>query len=207
MDRLDVKELQNFKLTSTNLYITLKIKIIKYMDSLIIKNWLKDNYFINSKKKITEESNNFSDIKTDTLIELNTSNGNDFLIVKNKFMLSFFHNEFFSILIFLSIAIALGTLILFLSYMLVFQNPETEKLSTYECGFEPYEDARHKFDVKFYLIAILFIVFDVEAMYLFPWSVSLSNINSVGFCAMMDFIIELGIGFAYVWFLKALEWD
>merc|ERR1712127_799470 len=160
----------------------------------------------NSKKKIIEGSN-LNETNSNDLIELNTSNGNDFLVINNKFMLSFFHNEFFSILIFLSIAIALGTLILFLSYMLVFQNPETEKLSTYECGFEPYEDARHKFDVKFYLIAILFIVFDVEAMYLFPWSVSLSNINSVGFCAMIDFIIELGIGFAYVWFLKALEWD
>mgnify|MGYP006076550163 CR=1 FL=1 len=176
------------------------------MDSLIIKNWLKDNYFINSKKKIIEGSN-LNETNSNDLIELNIDNGYDFLIIKNKFMLSFFHNEFFPILIFLSIAIALGTIILVLSYVLVFQNPETEKLSTYECGFEPYEDARHKFDVKFYLVAILFIVFDVEAMYLFPWSVSLSNINSVGFCAMIDFIIELGIGFAYVWFLKALEWD
>tara|TARA_B110000967_G_scaffold188319_1_gene210990 strand:- start:4639 stop:5169 length:531 start_codon:yes stop_codon:yes gene_type:complete len=176
------------------------------MDSLIIKNWLKDNYFINSKKKIIEGSN-LNETNSNDLIELNIDNGYDFSIIKNKFMLSFFHNEFFPILIFLSIAIALGTIILVLSYVLVFQNPETEKLSTYECGFEPYEDARHKFDVKFYLVAILFIVFDVEAMYLFPWSVSLSNINSVGFCAMIDFIIELGIGFAYVWFLKALEWD
>ena len=117
------------------------------------------------------------------------------------------YNEYLPILIFLLIAIILSCLLITLSYLLAVQNPETEKLSTYECGFEPYEDARHKFDVKFYLIAILFIVFDVEAMYLFPWSIALSNIHSIGFCAMIDFVIELGVGFAYVWFLYALEWD
>ena len=121
--------------------------------------------------------------------------------------LSFIYTEYFYILVFLSISIVLGTVILTLSYLLIFQNPDTEKLSTYECGFEPYEDARNKFDVKFYLVAILFIVFDIEAMFLFPWSVSLSSINSIGFCAMVDFIIELGIGFAYVWFVFGLEWD
>ena len=136
---------------------------------------------------------------------------NKYFIESNNFFFnlteSFFYSEFFSILIFLTIAIILAVIIVTLSFILAVQNPETEKLSTYECGFEPYEDARHKFDVKFYLIAILFIVFDIEAMYLFPWSISISNINSIGFCAMVDFIIELGVGFAYVWFVHALEWD
>ena len=129
--------------------------------------------------------------------------GNKYLYLND----SLFYNEYVVILIFTFIAILLSLVILFFSYVFVVQNPETEKLSTYECGFEPYEDARHKFEVKFYLVAILFIIFDIEAMYLFPWSISLTNINSVGFCAMIDFIIELGLGFAYIWFVKALNWN
>lgn len=132
---------------------------------------------------------------------------NQFIKIQDYMFLSFFYSNFYPIFIFLTIAILLSLIILSLSYLLVNQNPETEKLSTYECGFEPYEDARHKFEVKFYLVAILFIIFDIEAMYLFPWSISLTNINSVGFCAMIDFIIELGLGFAYIWFVKALNWN
>ena len=120
---------------------------------------------------------------------------------------SLFYNEYSIILTFLFVATVLSVVIVLFSYILAVQNPETEKLSTYECGFEPYEDARHKFEVKFYLVAMLFIIFDIEAMYLFPWSISLTNINSVGFCAMIDFIIELGLGFAYIWFVKALNWN
>ena len=119
----------------------------------------------------------------------------------------FSHFEFLPILLFLTIAILLAFLIVTLSYLLAIQNPETEKLSTYECGFEPYEDARNIFDVKFYLIAILFILFDIETMFLLPWSVSLSNLDCLGFWSMIDFIIELGIGFIYVWYLGALEWS
>lgn len=81
---------------------------------------------------------------------------------------SLFYNEYSVILIFLAVAVILSVIILFFSYVLAVQKPETEKLSTYECGFEPYEDARHTFDVKFYLIAILFIVFDIETMFLIP---------------------------------------
>ena len=84
---------------------------------------------------------------------------------------------------------------------------DTEKLSTYECGFEPYEDARNIFDVKFYIVAILFILFDIEAMFLLPWSVSISQLSTLGFWSMIDFIIELGVGFVYVWYVGALEWD
>jgi len=80
-------------------------------------------------------------------------------------------------------------------------------MSAYECGFEPYENARHVFDIKFYLVAMLFIVFDIETMFIIPWSVSVSKLNLLGFWSMIDFIIELGIGFIYVWYVGALDWD
>jgi len=115
--------------------------------------------------------------------------------------------EYFFILVYLTIAILLSIIIVFFSYLLVVQNPETEKLSTYECGFEPYEDARHTFDVKFYLVAILFIVFDIETMFIFPWSISFSQLNLLGFWSMIDFVIELTISYVYIWYIGALEWD
>lgn len=120
---------------------------------------------------------------------------------------SLIYSEFLPVLLFLTIAIVLALIIVVLSYILSVQNPDTEKLSTYECGFEPYEDARNVFDVKFYIVAILFILFDIEAMFLLPWSVCLSQLDMLGFWAMIDFIIELGVGFIYVWYVGALEWD
>lgn len=120
---------------------------------------------------------------------------------------SLLKNEYLSIFIYIVVAVALSAIIIGMSYLLVLQNPESEKLSTYECGFEPYEDARHKFDVKFYLVAILFIVFDIETMFLLPWSVSLSQLNLLGFWSMIDFVFELGVGFLYIWYVGALEWD
>jgi NADH-quinone oxidoreductase subunit A len=120
---------------------------------------------------------------------------------------SFLYFEFLPILFFLGIAIILALIIVTLSYLLSIQNPDTEKLSSYECGFEPYEDARNVFDVKFYIVAILFILFDIEAMFLLPWSVSLSQLSTLGFWSMIDFIIELGVGFVYIWYVGALEWD
>jgi len=105
------------------------------------------------------------------------------------------------------LAIVLSAIIVSMSYFLVIQNPDSEKLSSYECGFEPYEDARHRFDIKFYLIAILFILFDIETMFLLPWSISLSQLNLLGFWSMIDFIFELGVGFLYVWYVGALEWQ
>lgn len=119
---------------------------------------------------------------------------------------SLIYFEFFPILIFLFIAILLAFIIVTFSVILSVQNPETEKLSAYECGFEPYEDARKMFDVKFYLVAILFIIFDIETMFLLPWCVSLAQLNNLGFWSMIDFILELGVGFLYVWYLGALEW-
>ena len=120
---------------------------------------------------------------------------------------SLFYFEILPILLFLSVSIILALIIVSLSYFLAVQNPETEKLSSYECGFEPYEDARNIFDVRFYIVAILFIIFDIETMFLLPWSVTLSQLNILGFWSMIDFIIELGVGFIYIWYLGALEWD
>ena len=93
------------------------------------------------------------------------------------------------------------------SYFLVRQNPESQKLSAYECGFEPYEDTRHTFDVRFCVIAILFIIFDIEIMFLIPWCVSLAKLDLLGFWSMVDFLFELGVGFFYVWYVNALDWE
>ena len=136
---------------------------------------------------------------------------NKILEIKNEFFLnqnlSLLHHEYATVLIFLMIGMILSVILVGLSYFLVVQNPETEKLSSYECGFEPYEDVRHKFDVKFYLVAILFIVFDIETMFLLPWCISLNNLSVLGFWSMIDFIIELGVGFIYIWYIGALDWD
>jgi len=118
---------------------------------------------------------------------------------------SLFYTEYSVILTFLAIAIILSIIIILLSYVLAVQKPETEKLSTYECGFEPYEDARHTFDVKFYLIAILFIVFDIETMFLIPWTNVLAQLDLVGFWSMIDFMFELSIGYVYIYCIGALD--
>ena len=118
---------------------------------------------------------------------------------------SLFYSEYVVIVIFLFVAIILSVVIISLSYILSIQKPETEKLSSYECGFEPYEDARHTFDVKFYLIAILFIVFDIETMFLIPWTSVLSQLDLVGFWSMIDFMFELGIGYIYIYCIGALD--
>jgi NADH-quinone oxidoreductase subunit A len=125
----------------------------------------------------------------------------------DAFKFSLLKEEYFSLLLVILIAIILSIIILTLSYFLVIQNPESEKLSTYECGFEPYEDARLQFDVKFYLIAILFLIFDLETIFIYPWCISISQLDTIGFWSMIDFIIELGIGLFYVWKLGALNWE
>ena len=122
-----------------------------------------------------------------------------------NFNQSLIFNEYYPIFVLLVISIVLSIILLVLSYLLAVQNPDSEKLSSYECGFEPYEDARHKFDVKFYIVAILFILFDIEAIFLFPWSLSLGNLDIIGFWSMIDFIFELGVGFIYVWYMNVLE--
>jgi len=132
---------------------------------------------------------------------------NQLLICSDYFHLntSLFYNEYSVILTFLFVAIVLSVIIVLFSYILAVQNPETEKLSTYECGFEPYEDSRHTFDVKFYLVAILFIVFDIETMFLIPWTNVLAQLDLVGFWSMIDFMFELGIGYVYIYCIGALD--
>lgn len=115
--------------------------------------------------------------------------------------------EYLNLLTFLTFSIFLTSLIIFLSYFLAKQNPDSEKLSVYECGFEPYDDTRHSFDVKFCVIAILFVVFDIEIMFLIPWCVSVSDLNLLGIWTLIEFLFELLVGFFYVWYCGALDWD
>lgn len=123
-----------------------------------------------------------------------------------SFNVSVFKEEYLGVLVYLIIAVLLALIIAILSYSLTSQKPESEKLSAYECGFEPYEDTRNKFDVKFCLVAVLFILFDIEIVFLLPWSITLSQLNLLGFWSMVDFLLELGIGFIYVWKMQALDW-
>jgi NADH-quinone oxidoreductase subunit A len=115
--------------------------------------------------------------------------------------------QYTPIFIFFVIAILLAGIIFLASYFIGPSLPDTEKLSSYECGFDPFGDARNKFDVKFYLVAILFIIFDLEVTFLFPWAIVLGDINLFGFWSMMIFLIILTIGFIYEWKKGALEWE
>jgi NADH-quinone oxidoreductase subunit A len=116
-------------------------------------------------------------------------------------------SEYLPILIFLGIAIVVSGAAVGLSFVLAQQKPDSEKLSAYECGFEPFEDARRKFDVRFYLVAILFIIFDLEVAFLFPWAVALGDIGMFGFWSMVVFLGILTVGFVYEWKKGALEWE
>ncbi|MBF0093479.1 MAG: NADH-quinone oxidoreductase subunit A [Alphaproteobacteria bacterium] len=115
--------------------------------------------------------------------------------------------EYLPILIFLVIAVAMAVGMLVMSYIVVPQHPDSEKDSAYECGFEAFEDARVKFDVRFYLVAILFIVFDLEVAFLFPWAITLGKIGMFGFWSMVVFLAILTVGFIYEWKKGALEWE
>jgi len=121
--------------------------------------------------------------------------------------MNYYLSEIYKIGALLLFAVLLAALIIFLSYSFSKTNPDVEKTSAYECGFDPYEDARNMFDVRFYLVAILFIVFDLEAVFFFPWSVSLSFLINTGFWGILDFIFELIIGYIYAWKLGVLDWD
>jgi len=102
--------------------------------------------------------------------------------------------------------IIIGFLLFFLSFLLVYQKPNNEKLSAYECGFNPFGDARAKFEVRYYLVAILFIIFDLELLFLFPWVISLNYLNWFGIYSMIFFLFILTLGFIYEWFCGALDW-
>jgi NADH-quinone oxidoreductase subunit A len=122
-------------------------------------------------------------------------------------MIYSFLSGYFSIILFLFIAIVLSFGFVLANFLAAPSNPDPEKLSAYECGFEAFDDSRMEFDVRFYLVAILFIIFDLEIAFLFPWAISLGNIGALGFWSMMIFLSVLTIGFIYEWKKGALEWE
>jgi len=115
--------------------------------------------------------------------------------------------SYLPIMIFIGVALFVGVALLAAPFLVAYKNPDPEKLSAYECGFNAFDDARMKFDIRFYLVAILFIIFDLEVAFLFPWAVSFSEIGMLGFWSMMVFLGVLTIGFIYEWKKGALEWD
>ena len=122
-------------------------------------------------------------------------------------MITNFLSEYLSIIIFLFISLLLSIGFIIINYIASPSNPDPEKLSAYECGFEAFDNARIEFDVRFYLVAILFIIFDLEIAFLFPWAISLGNIGLLGFYSMMVFLFILTIGFIYEWKKGALDWE
>ena len=115
--------------------------------------------------------------------------------------------NYLPIVMLLAVAVGLGVMLMAAAAVAAYSNPDPEKLSAYECGFNAFDDARMKFDVRFYLVAILFIIFDLEIAFLFPWAVAFKDISMVAFWSMMVFLAVLTIGFAYEWKKGALEWE
>ena len=122
-------------------------------------------------------------------------------------MLTDFLKDYLSIIIFVFVALGLSIGFIILNFLFSPKNPDPEKLSAYECGFEAFGDSRMEFDVRFYLVAILFIIFDLEIAFLFPWAISLGSIGALGFWSMMIFLFVLTIGFVYEWKKGALDWE
>ena len=122
-------------------------------------------------------------------------------------MMAEFLTDYFSIILFLIIALILSVGFIVINFLFSPKKPDPEKLSTYECGFEPFSDSRMEFDVRFYLVAILFIIFDLEIAFLFPWAISLGKIGLLGFISMMIFLVILTVGFIYEWKKGALDWE
>nr|YP_010041735.1 NADH dehydrogenase subunit 3 [Cyanophora sudae]QPB15072.1 NADH dehydrogenase subunit 3 [Cyanophora sudae] len=117
------------------------------------------------------------------------------------------YNQYFDLFLFFIVSIILAGVIFGASYFFALQKTDSEKVSAYECGFNPFEDARNTFDIRFYLVSILFIIFDLEVVFLFPWALTLQQTAVVGFLSMLIFLIILTIGFIYEWFKGALEWE
>jgi len=115
--------------------------------------------------------------------------------------------DYLPLVIFLGIALVIGLALLIAPFIIAYQSPDAEKLSAYECGFDAFDDARMKFDVRFYLVSILFIIFDLEVAFLFPWAVAFRDVGLVGFWSMVVFLAVLTVGFVYEWKKGALEWD
>ena len=122
-------------------------------------------------------------------------------------MFADFLKDYLSIVIFLFISLSFSIGFIFLNFLFSPKKPDPEKLSAYECGFEAFGDSRMEFDVRFYLVAILFIIFDLEIAFLFPWAISLGNNGALGFWSMMIFLFVLTVGFIYEWKKGALDWD
>ena len=118
-----------------------------------------------------------------------------------------FLREYLPIIIFLGLAVALGIILIVAAVVLAVRNPDPEKVSAYECGFNAFDDARMKFDVRFYLVAILFIIFDLEVAFLFPWAIALGDVGWFGFFSMVAFLTVLTVGFLYEWRKGALDWE
>ena len=116
-------------------------------------------------------------------------------------------SQYMPLVIFIGVALVIGIGLLVVPYIVAHRNPDPEKLSPYECGFAPFDDARMKFDVRFYLVSILFIIFDLEVAFLFPWAISLKSIGAFGFWSMVVFLAVLTVGFVYEWKKGALEWE
>lgn len=119
----------------------------------------------------------------------------------------YYHQELLKLGILILFSIFLACVLIYASYLFSSASPDAEKVSAYECGFDPYEDARNVFDVRFYLVAILFIIFDLEAIFFYPWCISLSFLTSDAYWGMIDFIVELMVGYYYAWEVGALNWD
>jgi NADH-quinone oxidoreductase subunit A len=115
--------------------------------------------------------------------------------------------DYLPLVVFIAVALAIGLVLLIVPFIVAYRQPDPEKLSAYECGFNAFDDARMKFDVRFYLVAILFIIFDLEVAFLFPWAVAFGQLGAFGFWSMMVFLGVLTIGFIYEWKKGALEWD
>ncbi len=115
--------------------------------------------------------------------------------------------DYLPILIFLALAVVFGLLLLLSAVVIAIRRPDPEKVSAYECGFNAFDDARMKFDVRFYLVAILFIIFDLEVAFLFPWAVAFGELSMLAFWSMMIFLVVLTAGFAYEWKKGAMEWE
>ena len=115
--------------------------------------------------------------------------------------------SYFPVAVFIVIAVAISGAMVGASLLAAWQKPDPEKVSAYECGFEPFDDARRRFDVRYYLVAILFIIFDLEIAFLFPWAISLKHIGAFGFLSMLGFLAVLTVGFIYEWNKGALEWE
>jgi NADH-quinone oxidoreductase subunit A len=115
--------------------------------------------------------------------------------------------DYLPLAVFIAVALVIGVALLAAPFIVAYKQPDPEKLSAYECGFNAFDDARMKFDVRFYLVAILFIIFDLEVTFLFPWAVAFGQLGWFGFWSMMVFLAVLTIGFIYEWKKGALEWD